>query len=62
LSGSSGDRHLPEVRVVIITAPGEEAQVDYGSRPMVRDPQTGKFRRTRLFALTPGCSRKSLVF
>src|SRR6202020_2995873 len=49
-------------RVVIITAPGEEAQVDYGSGPMVRDPQTGKYRRTRLFVLTLGCSRKSVRF
>jgi hypothetical protein len=38
----------PEVRVVIETAPGEEAQVDYGTGPMVRDPQSGKYRRTRL--------------
>src|SRR5262249_38047822 len=35
-----------EARPVIVTAPGEEAQVDYGSGPMVRDPQTGKYRRT----------------
>src|SRR5207244_11298069 len=48
----------PEARVVIETAPGEEAQVDYGSGPMVRDPQTGKYRRTRLFVLTLGHSRK----
>ena len=27
-------------RAVILTAPGEEAQVDYGTGPMVRDPQT----------------------
>jgi hypothetical protein len=33
----------PEARVVIETAPGEEAQVDYGSGPMVRDPRTGKY-------------------
>jgi transposase len=50
----------PEARVVIETAPGEEAQVDYGSGPMVRDPQTGKYRRTRLFVLTLGHSRKSV--
>jgi transposase len=50
-----------EARVVITTAPGEEAQVDYGDRgPMVRDPSTGKYRRTRLFVLTLGCSRKSV--
>ena len=43
---------------VIETAPGEEAQVDYGSGPMVRDPQNGRYRRTRLFVLTLGYSRK----
>jgi transposase len=50
----------PEARVVIETAPGEEAQVDYGTGPMVRDAQTGKYRRTRLFVLTLGYSRKSV--
>lgn len=45
---------------VIVTSPGEEAQVDYGTGPMVRDPETGKYRRTRLFSLTLGCSRKSV--
>lgn len=50
----------PEPRAVIETAPGEEAQVDYGEGPMVRDPQTGKYKRTRLFVLTLGFSRKSV--
>jgi transposase len=50
----------PEARVVITTAPGEEAQVDYGDGPMVRDPETQKHRRTRLFVLTLGYSRKSV--
>ena len=45
---------------IILTAPGEEAQVDYGSGPMVRYPGTGKYRRTRLFVLTLGYSRKSV--
>lgn len=45
---------------VIETAPGEEAQVDYGTGPMVRDPHSGKYRRTRLFVLTLGYSRKSV--
>lgn len=49
-----------EARVVITTAPGEEGQVDYGDGPMVRDAATGKHRRTRLFVLTLGCSRKSI--
>jgi len=50
----------PEACAVIETAAGEEAQVDYGEGPMVRDPHTGKYRRTRLFVLTLGCSRKSV--
>ena len=49
-----------EARVVIQTAPGEEAQVDYGTGPMVRDPNTGQYRRSRLFVLTLGHSRKSV--
>jgi transposase len=49
-----------EARVVITTAPGEEAQVDYGEGPMVRDPATGKYKRTRLFVLTLGYSRKAV--
>ena len=47
-----------EARAIITTAPGEEAQVDYGEGPMVRHPDTGKYRRTRLFVLTLGYSRK----
>ena len=39
---------------------GEECQVDYGTGPMVRDPETGKYRRTRLFVMTLGYSRKSV--
>ena len=50
----------PQPRAVIITVAGEESQVDYGTGPMVRDPQTGKYRRTRLFVLTLGCSRKAV--
>jgi len=50
----------PEARGIILTAAGEEAQVDYGSGPMVRDPQSGKYRRTRLFVMTLGYSRKSI--
>jgi transposase len=50
----------PEARVVIVTAPGQEAQVDYGTGPMVRDPETHKYRRTRLFVMTLGCSRKAV--
>ena len=45
---------------VIVTPPGEEAQVDYGSGPMVRDPKSGRYRRTRMFVLTLGYSRKAV--
>lgn len=51
---------LPEPAGIILTVMGEEAQVDYGSGPMVRDAPSGKYRRTRLFVLTLGCSRKSV--
>ena len=49
-----------EAHPIIVTAPGEEGQVDYGDGPMVRHPVTGKYRRTRLFVLTLGYSRKSV--
>jgi transposase len=51
-----------EARAVIETAPGEEGQVDYGSDPMVRDPDTGTYRRSRLFVFTLGYSRKCARF
>ena len=51
---------VPHARAVILTAPGEEGQVDYGSGPMVREPKSGKYRRTRLFVLTLGYSRKAV--
>ena len=50
----------PEPCAVILTPVGEEAQVDYGAGPMVRDPHSGKYRRTRLFVMTLGYSRKSV--
>ena len=48
----------PEARVIIETRLGEQCQVDYGTGPMVRDPDSGEYRRTRLFVMTLGCSRK----
>jgi hypothetical protein len=54
---------LPQAMAVILNAPGEEAQVDWSTTapgPMVRDPQRGKYRRTRLFVMTRGYSRKSV--
>ena len=49
-----------EAHPVILTAPGEEAQVDYGDGAMVRHPQSGEYRRTRLFIFTLGYSRKTV--
>jgi len=54
-----GNQPAP-ARAVIVTSPGEEAQVDYGQGPMVRDAQSGKYRRTRLFVMTLGYSRKAV--
>jgi hypothetical protein len=39
-----GERSV-EAHPVIETAPGEEGQVDYGDGPMVRHPETRKYRR-----------------
>ena len=53
---------ISDAHAVIVTPPGEEGQSDYGQGPMVRCPDTGKFKRTRLFVFTLGCSRKSVWF
>lgn len=53
-------QRTPETSGIIETGPGEEGQVDYGEGPMVRHPETGKYRRTRLFVFTLGFSRKSV--
>jgi hypothetical protein len=51
----------PEARAIIETRPGEECQVDYGTGPMVRDPDSGKYRRTRLFLLGAPQEREMYV-
>jgi transposase len=53
-------RRTPAAVGRIETSAGEEGQVDYGDGPMVRDPNTGKYRRARLFVMTLGYSRKSI--
>jgi transposase len=50
----------PDAHPIIVTAPGEEGQVDYGDGPMVRHPITQKYRRTRLFVFTLGYSRTNV--
>ena len=44
----------------IHTAPGKEAQVDYGQGPLIRHPTTGRLVRSRLFVMTLGWSRKAV--
>ena len=58
--GKLRGQRVPTAHPVIVTGPGEEGQVDYGDGPMVRHPVTRKYRRTRLFILTLGYSRKSV--
>jgi transposase len=53
-------QRVAEAHPVIVTAPGEEGQVDYGDGPMVRHPVARTYRRTRLFVFTLGYSRKSV--
>jgi len=55
-------RETSVARPAIITPPGEEAQVDYGTGPMVLEKPGGKYRRTRLFVFTLGYSRKAVRF
>jgi hypothetical protein len=45
---------------VILIAPREEAKVDHGSGPTVRDPESRKYRWMRLIVMTLGYSRKSV--
>jgi hypothetical protein len=54
--------HAPDAHPVILTAPGEEAQVAYGDGAMVRHPQTGKYRRTRRFILTSATAARRSGF
>ena len=47
----------PEVVVRVHTAPGEEAQVDFGSVGQLYDPGSGRMRRAYVFVATLGYSR-----
>lgn len=47
----------PKISCRFETAPGQEAQVDYGEGAPTRDPRTGKYRKPRLFVMTLGHSR-----
>jgi len=47
----------PKISCRFETAPGHEAQVDYGEGAPTRDPRTGKYRKPRLFVMALGNSR-----
>lgn len=49
----------PKVSCRFETAPGQEAQVDYGEGALTRHPKTGKYRRPRLFVMKLSNSRRS---
>lgn len=54
-----------EVAIPVVTAPGEVAQVDFGYAGKRYDPQRGVLRKSWLFVMTLGFSRRSfceLVF
>jgi transposase len=51
----------PEVTVRVETAPGEEAQVDFGYAGLMIDPDTGELRKTWVFVMTLSWSRHQYV-
>lgn len=53
--------HVPEVFCRIETAPGEEAQVDFGYAGLQRDPRTGALRKAWVFVMTLAWSRHQYV-
>jgi len=55
---------LPKQSTAVVrieTAPGLEAQVDFGSTGLMRDPKTGKPRRSYCFVMTLSYSRHQYV-
>ena len=49
----------PKVSCRLETDPGQEAQVAYGEGALTRYPQTGKYRRPRLFVIKLSNSRRT---
>lgn len=52
---------VPDVTVRVETAPGEEAQVDFGYAGRMIDPATGAIRKTWAFVMTLSWSRHQYV-
>lgn len=51
----------PEATVHLETEPGKEAQVDFGYAGLMRDPESGRHRRTWCFVMTLSHSRHRFV-
>ncbi len=56
-----GLKGSPKVTVRMETPAGEEAQVDFGYAGMMRDPETGKMRKSWAFVLKLSYSRHQFV-
>lgn len=52
---------MPQASVRVETAPGEEAQVDFGSAGKMLDPLTGQLRKAWAFVMTLSWSRHQYV-
>ena len=52
---------IPRATVRIETAPGAEAQVDFGTAGLLLDPDTGRLRRAWAFVMTLAYSRHQYV-
>ena len=55
------DDHRPDVVVRVESAPGEEAQVDFGAAGRMLDPTTGTLRKAWSFVMTLSWSRHQYV-
>jgi len=58
--GRLRDHTVSEACAVIVNAAWRRASGRLRHRPMVRDPHTGRYRRTRMLVLTLGYSRKAV--
>ena len=56
-----GQSRPPDATVPLVFAPGEAAQVDFGTGPMLFDPDAGRLRRTWCFVMTLCFSRHQYV-
>jgi len=56
-----GQSRPPDATVPLVFAPGEAAQVDFGTGPILFDPDAGRLRRTWCFVMTLCFSRHQYV-